>query len=98
MVSNKEQQWRRLAAVEAVGVNIKLQTQPAHSLDINMNDLGFFAAIQWLYFKLAPNNEFDLILEAEAAFKEYPPKKINYIWLSLMSEYNAIIKCNGDNK
>ena len=84
-------------AVAALGVNVSIYTQPANSPDLNINDLGFFHAIQALYSETAPDDEFDLIKAVEEAYDNYPPEKINYIWLSLMGVCNEIIKCKGDN-
>src|SRR6266508_1922687 len=41
---------------EADGWDIRLTCQPPNSPDLNMLDLGFFAAIQALFYKGTPNN------------------------------------------
>jgi hypothetical protein len=40
---------------------VKLYTQPAQSPDLNVNDLGFFASLQSLYYKISPKNDLELI-------------------------------------
>ena len=88
-------QW--LAAVEATGCKIKLYTQAAQSPDLNINDLGFFRAIQSIYNRACPRNDFELIKAVEQAYDDYPAEKINRIWLTLMSVMNAIIEDDGGN-
>jgi hypothetical protein len=64
-IKDDDPEW--LEAVETLGVNIQLETQPANSPDTNINDLGFFRAIQKLYSIAAPKDEFDLIKAVEDA-------------------------------
>jgi hypothetical protein len=40
---------------------VKLYTQPAQSPDLNVNDLGFFASLQSLYYRTSPKNSLELI-------------------------------------
>ena len=39
----------------------------------------------------------ELIRGVQNVYWDYPYYKINYIYLTLMSVMNEIIKCNGDN-
>ena len=88
-----------LAGLAALGVENKLllYTQPANSPDTNINDLGFFCALQSMFHRLCPNDEQQIIEYVEETYNEYDYKKINYIWLTLMGCYNEIIRCHGDN-
>ena len=88
-----------LDAVAAVGQEEKiyLYTQPANSPDTNLNDLGFFAALQSIYYEEAPSNATELIELVQKCFEDFDSKKINRIWLTYMSCLNQIIDHNGDN-
>lgn len=86
-----------LAAVHETGCKITLETQPANSPDLNINDLAFFRSIQSLYYEAAPENEAELIEAVEDAFEEYACNKLNRMWLTLMSCCNQILETNGDN-
>jgi hypothetical protein len=76
---------------------VRLYTQPANSPDVNINDLGFFRALQSLYYRSTPGNAGEIIQCVQAAYNDYDSRKINRIWLSLMGCLNEIIKHNGDN-
>jgi hypothetical protein len=76
---------------------IELVLQPANLPDLNINDLGFFNALQALYYQAAPKNAGEIITMVEAAYNDYPWRKINYLWLTLQSVFNKIVKCNGNN-
>ena len=43
-----------VAAAQADGWDIRLRCQPPNSPDLNILDLGFFAALQSLFHKLSP--------------------------------------------
>lgn len=76
---------------------ILLFTQPANSPDLNINDLGFFRALQSQYERFFPTNSEDIITYVQQAYAEFPKAKINRIWLTLMSVMNKIIEVHGDN-
>jgi hypothetical protein len=67
---------------------VKLYTQPAQSPDLNVNDLGFFASLQSMYYRTSPKNVIELIEMVESY----------HIWLSLQCCMNKIIEEKGDNK
>jgi hypothetical protein len=77
---------------------VKLYTQPAQSPDLNVNDLGFFASLQSMYYRTSPKNSIDLIEMVESCFNKYDVNKVNRIWLSLQCCMNKIIEEKGDNK
>ena len=82
-------------------INVGLYTQAANSQaanspDVNLLDLGFFQAIQ-SFNNMAPKNEEELIQSVQAAYTNYPRKRLNRMWLTLHSVFNQIILCNGDN-
>ncbi|KAG7367330.1 hypothetical protein IV203_030001 [Nitzschia inconspicua] len=77
---------------------VKLYTQPAQSPDLNVNDLGFFNSLQSRYYQTSPTNAIQLIEMVEETYKNYPPNKLNRIWITLQDVMNEIIKSGGDNK
>jgi len=85
--------------MEELGLSerIKLVTQPANSPDVNINDLGFFNALQSMHHSHCPKNSLELIEMATVCYDECPANKINRIWLACQSCLNEIIKCNGHN-
>jgi len=77
---------------------IKFVTQPANSPDLNVNNLGFFNALQSMCCCTIPTNEVELIKMVTKTFNEHPAKKINRIWLSLQTVFNNAIEGYGGNK
>ena len=75
---------------------IELFHQPPNSPDLNILDLGFFAALQSTCLG-APVNERQLIELVEEKYQAYPSKKINFVWLSHMQIMNCILQRRGDN-
>ncbi|XP_057808982.1 uncharacterized protein LOC131023458 [Salvia miltiorrhiza] len=86
-----------LAVARADGFNIQLVCQPANSPDTNVNDLGFFRAIQSLKDQKPVKDVGELIKNVQDAYNEYPPQKINHVFLTFQSCYQEIIKAKGDN-
>ena len=72
-------------------------SQLRQSPDTNLNDLGFFAALQSRYYKATPRTMVELIAAVEKAYEEYPPEKINRLWLTYMGVLNKIIDTGGNN-
>ena len=91
-----------LETLDELGVpegKIELYTQPANSPDLNLNDLGFFNALQSFYYMRCPSsNAMELIEMVRECYDEYPINKINRIWLSLQCCLNEIIKSSGNNQ
>lgn len=76
---------------------IKLYLQPAQSPDLNINDLGFFAAVQALYEDEVPSNSEEIIEFVNRAYWNYEDTKLCYLWLTLQTVLNKVIECNGHN-
>ena len=76
---------------------VYLDTQPSNSPDLNINDLGLFAALQAQYEKSCPRNALELIEQVLRAHAEYPAKKINHLFLTLQACMNEIIVSQGNN-
>jgi hypothetical protein len=83
-------------ALDEVGLNAKLYTQPANSPDTNILDLGFFRAIQSANDEVS-TNEAELITHVQQSYENFPRQKLNYTWLTLQSCLNEIIECHGSN-
>ena len=62
---------------------IKLDTQPANSPDLNINDLGLFAALQACYECSAPKNGLELVEKVKEAHGTFPAKRIHHLFLTL---------------
>ena len=93
-----DEEWNAALVEYGLEGQINVITQPANSPDVNMNDLGFFNSLQSYYWKTSPKNPSELIAMVEQVFKEYPPKKLNRIWLSYLMNMNMILKHEGGNK
>ena len=77
---------------------VELQTQPANSPDLNLNDLGFFNSLQANYYMQCPRNAMELIEMVQETYDDYPSNKINRIWLTLQCCMNEILKIAGCNQ
>ena len=88
-----------LQGLQQLGIHNKvlLYTQPSNSPDTNINDLGFFRALQSEYYKMTPGNAEQIIQCVQQAYNAYDKEKINRIWLSLMGCLNEIIDHHGNN-
>ncbi|KAG8069617.1 hypothetical protein GUJ93_ZPchr0006g43129 [Zizania palustris] len=80
---------------QADGWNIHLMCQPPNSPDLNVLDLGFFAAIQSLFHKGTPNNVEQIVKGIERAYEEYPLDKCNRIFLTQQACMMEVMKTNG---
>ncbi|KAH9100043.1 hypothetical protein Ae201684P_019046 [Aphanomyces euteiches] len=82
-----------VASAASFGLNIKLVTQPANSPDLNILDLGFFAAIQILQYRKCPKT-IDELLDATVfgcRFNdEWPQLLITMAFASLHPEDRSI--------
>jgi len=83
--------------MEELGLSeqIKLVAQPPNSPDVNVNDLGFFNALQAMCHSCCPVNSLELMEMATVCCNEHPTD--NRIWLTCQSCLNEIVKCNGHN-
>ncbi|XP_048502969.1 uncharacterized protein LOC125498744 [Beta vulgaris subsp. vulgaris] len=80
------------------GFQIRLTCQPAQSPDLNVLDLGFFAAIQSLQYKAFPSNVDELVKAVEDAFDAFEPKSLSYTWLHYKYIMLEVLNCDGGNK
>jgi len=82
-------------AAQADGWDRRLTCQPPNSPDLNILDLGFFAAIQALFEKGTPNNINDIVKKVDKAYKNYSVDRANRIFLTQQGCMMEIMKHNG---
>ncbi|XP_042059450.1 uncharacterized protein LOC121803941 [Salvia splendens] len=70
-------------AAQQSGFSISIVQQPPNSPDTNVNDLGWFRAIQSLQTQTACNNVDDLVNAVEKSFHELQPETLDNVFLSL---------------
>ncbi|XP_057803284.1 uncharacterized protein LOC131018588 [Salvia miltiorrhiza] len=79
------------------GFNISLMSQPPNSPDTNINDLGFFRAIQSLKDEKSAYNVDQLVEHVKNAFEELSAYTINNVFLTLQCCLGEIMKEKGGN-
>ena len=94
----RDAEWMQHLTDMGLEDEMKLVTQPANSPDLNVNDLGFFNALQSMHHCTTPRNEVELVAMAEKTFAEYPTNKINRIWLTLQGVMNNMLDDFGGNQ
>ncbi|XP_047330971.1 uncharacterized protein LOC124934477 [Impatiens glandulifera] len=88
-------QWKAVASSD--GFNIHLMQQPALSPELNVNDLGWFRALQSIQEEEAPMNVDELVLAVLTSFQKLEPMKLNFVFLSLQSCMVEIMMQRGHN-
>ncbi|CAM9916833.1 unnamed protein product, partial [Discosporangium mesarthrocarpum] len=87
-----------MEAIQAkAGNSIILETQPANSPDLNVNDLGFFHPIQELKEDMGVSSPEDLVEATLEAFNVYPRKTLDRVWQSLFAVLGEVLGSKGDN-
>ena len=76
---------------------IFLDTQPAQSPDLNVDDLGLFAALWAQCERTVAKDALQLVSNAKKARDECPAQKINCLFLALQACVNEIIDNQGGN-
>lgn len=76
---------------------ILIITQPPNSPDMNVNDLGLFNAIQSRYWREAPRSSLDIIDCVRKAWRQFPAKRINHLFLTLQGVMNLCMEHYGSN-
>ncbi|XP_057808852.1 uncharacterized protein LOC131023326 [Salvia miltiorrhiza] len=85
------------AVASADGFDIHLINQPPNSPNTNINDLGWFRAIQSLQTESVCNSVSDLVNVVINSFNELSPNTLNKVFLSLQSCMIEILKVKGRN-
>jgi len=93
-----DHEWMETLTEMGLDEKIRLITQPANSPDLNINDLGFFNALQSMCYCTTPSNELELIEMVEQNYKDYPCNKINQIWVTTQTAFNNVLDNFGGNK
>ncbi|ETV68210.1 hypothetical protein H257_15789 [Aphanomyces astaci] len=79
------------------GWSFQLAPQPANSPDLNVLDLGFFAALQSLQHRESARTIDDLVANVAKAFKDYPFERLDHTFMTLQSCLLETIRVAGDN-
>ncbi|XP_074271641.1 uncharacterized protein LOC141595574 [Silene latifolia] len=85
------------AAANSDDFNIHLVFQPPNNPDLNINNLGFFSALQTLQHEKAANTVLELVKNMEVTFVELHPKKLNFNFLTLQTIMVEIMLTKGHN-
>ncbi|XP_057763964.1 uncharacterized protein LOC130985140 [Salvia miltiorrhiza] len=85
------------AVASADGFDIHLVHQPPNSPDTNINDLGWFRAIQSLQTESMSTNVDGLVNAVIKSFNELRPSTLNKVFISLQSCMVEILKVKGRN-
>jgi len=96
-VNPRDYEWMEFLTDMGLEEKIKLVTQPANSPDLNVNDLGFFAALQAMCYCTTPSNAVELIEMVEQTYNDYPMNKINRMWVTLQTVFNGMLDTHGGN-
>ncbi|CAM9977652.1 unnamed protein product, partial [Discosporangium mesarthrocarpum] len=75
-----------MEAIKAkAGDSIILETQPANSPDLNVNDLGFFHSIQQLKEDVGVSSPEDMVQATMEAFDVYLRETLERVWQSFFA-------------
>jgi len=96
-IPEKDEQFDQGLVELGVEHKLLIYNQPANSPDCNINDLGFFRALDAAYHNSAPRDTKELMEFVQQAHAEYDPRKINRIYLTLQCVLNQILEHHGDN-
>jgi len=94
----RDHEWMQTLTDMGLEEKTKLVTQPANSPDLNINDLGFFNALQSMHCCTTPRNEVELIEMVEQTCRDCPLNKINRIWVTLQTVFNNTLGDVGGNQ
>ncbi|CAN0455030.1 unnamed protein product [Discosporangium mesarthrocarpum] len=97
MVQSRTQGGDMQAIQGKVWDSIILETQPANSPDLNVNDLGYFYSIQQLKEDVGVSFPEDLVEPTMEAFDVYPWETLERVWQSLFAVLGEVLGCKGDN-
>ncbi|XP_057809029.1 uncharacterized protein LOC131023503 [Salvia miltiorrhiza] len=94
-IKDDDPDFRQVASSD--GFDIRIVHQPPNSPDTNINDLGWFRAIQSLQTESVCNNVEDLVAAVEKSFEDLSPTTLNNVFLSLQGCMVEILKVKGHN-
>ncbi|CAN0504955.1 unnamed protein product, partial [Discosporangium mesarthrocarpum] len=79
------------------GDSIILETPPANSPDLNVNDLGFFHSIQQVKEDVGVSSPEDPVEATMETFDVYPRETLERVWRSLFAVLGEVLGSKGDN-
>lgn len=85
------------AAASSDGFDIRIINQPPNSPDCNVNDLGWFRAIQSIQVESNSYNVDQLVGAVIRSFEDLSPMTLNKVFLSLQGCMVEIMKVRGHN-
>ncbi|XP_057786055.1 uncharacterized protein LOC131003557 [Salvia miltiorrhiza] len=94
-IKDSDPDFRKAASSD--GFDIKIVHQPPNSPDTNINDLGWFRAIQSLQTESVCTNVDTLVEAVKSSFDELSPTTLNKVFLSLQGCLTEILKVKGQN-
>ncbi|XP_074303211.1 uncharacterized protein LOC141637637 [Silene latifolia] len=94
-IKNNDQAFMAVANSESF--NIQLTFQPPNSPDLNVNDLGYFRALQPLKSQQAAKSVDELVNSVMQAYVDYDHTKLNKVFLTLQAVMVEIMKTKGHN-
>lgn len=94
-IKNDDPDFRNAATKN--GFNIIITHQPPNSPDTNVNDLGWFRAIQSLQTETSCKTVEELVNAVKNSFERLSPTTLNNVFLSLQSCMVEILKVRGQN-
>jgi len=77
------------------GVQIGMYSQPPNSPDLNVLDLGLFAALGRMKYKVPSSDLNGLVQGVIDCYCEFDWKKIRNVWLTLQCVMNEVIEMDG---
>ncbi|KAH9136838.1 hypothetical protein AeRB84_018170 [Aphanomyces euteiches] len=80
------------------GWTFRVSCQPPNSPDPNVLDLGFFASIQALQYKVSSRSVDDVIRATLIAFETLSSEKLSDIFLTLQAVMRLVIEHQGSNQ
>ncbi|KAF0690234.1 Aste57867_18359 [Aphanomyces stellatus] len=95
--ADDEDQQVKFDEMRRSGWSFELVPQPPNSPDMNVLDLGFFAALQSLQHRESARSIDQLIADVDAAFAAYPYERLDCTFLTLRTCMVETLKVAGDN-
>ncbi|CAN0498034.1 unnamed protein product, partial [Discosporangium mesarthrocarpum] len=85
------------ASQAKAGDSIILETQPANSPDLNVNDLGFFHSILQLKEDVGMSSLEDMVEAIMEVFNVCPWETLERVWQSLFAFLGEVLGSKGNN-
>ncbi|CAN0054778.1 unnamed protein product, partial [Choristocarpus tenellus] len=82
---------------EEIKDDIAIETQPANSPDLYVNDLGFFCSIEQLKEDMNVISTEELVEATMEAFDVYPRETLEHVWQSLLAVYEEVLGSKSNN-